>query len=122
VPLPTGAAVALALSANVHAADAKMVNIAIDPATLTSQVCANPRAAGVPGWDLVFLCHRNAFFILLTLHSFTRLELRQYPSHICIGPAPRGLSISSQTSSPRHSTPSRMQTTLMYQYTPSSSL
>lgn len=44
-----GAAVALALSANVDAADAKTVNITIDPGTLTSQTCANSRAAGVPG-------------------------------------------------------------------------
>mmetsp|Transcript_3776 Transcript_3776/g.5861 ORF Transcript_3776/g.5861 Transcript_3776/m.5861 type:complete len:229 (-) Transcript_3776:401-1087(-) len=44
-----GAAIALALSAHVHAAVAKPVSITIDPAKLTSQVCANPRAAGTPG-------------------------------------------------------------------------
>ena len=45
----SAAAVVMALSVNVDAACAKTVNISIDPATLTSQVCDNPRAAGVPG-------------------------------------------------------------------------
>lgn len=44
-----GAAVAVALATDVHAAGAKPVNIVIDPESLTSRVCDNPRAAGVPG-------------------------------------------------------------------------
>jgi len=42
------AAVTLSLTAP-GAALAKLVNVAIDPETLTTRVCADPRAGGVPG-------------------------------------------------------------------------
>ena len=43
------AAVAVALSAHALPADAKLVNVTIDQASLTSRVCDDPRAGGVPG-------------------------------------------------------------------------
>ena len=43
------AAVAVALSAHALPADAKLVNVSIDQASLTSRVCDDPRAGGVPG-------------------------------------------------------------------------
>ena len=44
------AAVAVALSLGAPpSALAKMVNVTVDPATLTTRVCADPRAGGVPG-------------------------------------------------------------------------
>ena len=42
------AAVALSLGAPPSAL-AKLVNVTVDPATLTTRVCADPRAGGVPG-------------------------------------------------------------------------
>jgi hypothetical protein len=44
------AAVAVALSLGAPpSALAKLVNVTVDPATLTTRVCADPRAGGVPG-------------------------------------------------------------------------
>ena len=44
------AAVAVALSLEAPpSALAKLVNVTVDPATLTTRVCADPRAGGVPG-------------------------------------------------------------------------
>jgi hypothetical protein len=46
---PVALALALAPPWAVPPADAKLVNVTIDPASLRSRVCEDPRAGGVPG-------------------------------------------------------------------------
>ena len=47
--LPVALALALAPPGRSPPADAKLVNVTIDPASLSSRLCDDPRAGGVPG-------------------------------------------------------------------------